>query len=400
MNDNAARSSDNVSLRRKKLKGGAVSLYLAFHFEGKRRYEFLNLHLAPEEGADRLTRRRNAETLRVAETIRAERHVQLARGIYGLDRRRRIEEEERRRRDVCFWDYAASLADRQRSPSTRGCWRRALDYARRYDPREDLRMSEVDAAWLDGFHAWLNCEARAWAIDTRGRNDPERPLGEGTKALYLRKVLSVVNHAARAGIIDRNPAIGCRKFYPQEAEKVYLTVAELRRMADTPHPWELMRTAFFFCCMTGLRWSDVTALRWDQVQPAADDAPPALRMRQTKTGHDVTVPLNSQAERLLEEARALREGEREGRTLVFGPFASADTANHHLKVWAARAGIDKRVSWHTSRHTFAMSLLDAGVDLYTISRLMGHRDLKTTQVYATIRDHHRARAVTRLPEIL
>ena len=79
--------------------------------------------------------------------------------------------------------------------------------------------------------------------------------------------------------------------------------------------------------------------------------------------------------------------------LVFGDLPSAPTVAEILNDWAKAAKIDKHVTYHTSRHTFGTMMLTAGADLYTTSKLMGHADVRTTQIYAKIIDSKKIEAV-------
>ena len=93
-------------------------------------------------------------------------------------------------------------------------------------------------------------------------------------------------------------------------------------------------------------------------------------------------------------------GERRGRDdLVFYDFKYSSSSNAELRMWAARAGVLKDFSFHCGRHTFAVMMLDLGADIYTVSKLLGHREIKTTQIYANILDKKKQEAVRLIPEI-
>ena len=375
-----------VVIAERPLKGGGASLVLRYRIGGKRQTEFLRLYLVPE--VTKTDKVKNLHTMEKARLIQAERHVQLVRG----DLRTPEQVEEARVAGLGFYEWIEQLMKEKRG-STLQSWKHALMYVRRYDPNDNLLLCEVSERWLQGFRNFLDTSARAWSIDGRKRSETPKGLEEGTKALYLRKICSALTVAYRRGYIKRNPAVTVPKFRPEEQDRVYLTIEELRALVATPCHAAIVKEAFLFCCLTGLRWSDMVKLKWEDITEATDG--PTLTIRQTKTGRPVRVALNSQAQEILKVMRSISEGHE-----VFGSFMSDSVAGYHLKIWAANAGIRKKVSWHVSRHTFAMQLLDRGVELYTISKLMGHSDLKTTQIYAQIRDHHRRDAVDRLPDIL
>ena len=103
------------------------------------------------------------------------------------------------------------------------------------------------------------------------------------------------------------------------------------------------------------------------------------------------IDLNEQAVSLMGERGA--DDER-----VFSGFHYSAYLNVELNRWALRAGITKHISYHTSRHTFALMMLDLGVDIYTVSRLLGHKEINTTMVYAHILDSKKQEAMSRIPK--
>lgn len=86
--------------------------------------------------------------------------------------------------------------------------------------------------------------------------------------------------------------------------------------------------------------------------------------------------------------------------LVFDKFPATTYTNTAVRDWTARAGIRKHITFHSARHTFATMMLTLGTDLYTVSKLLGHKDIKTTEIYAKIVDKGKQEAVARIPSIL
>ena len=159
----------------------------------------------------------------------------------------------------------------------------------------------------------------------------------------------------------------------------------MRRMITTMDTTNVMHRAFIFACLTGLRYSDIIRVRYEDIVDGV------ITLRQQKTNEVVYIPLTDDASRLIEPLA--QEG------LVFGPLV-ASTLTRTIRRWVQKAGITKRISMHTARHTFAVLLLTKGVDIYTVSRLLGHRNVKTTQIYADIVDERRKEAIKKLPKLL
>lgn len=114
-----------------------------------------------------------------------------------------------------------------------------------------------------------------------------------------------------------------------------------------------------------------------------------IRFRQKKTKGAETLPISEQAFGLL--------GERQGQDeRVFIGLKYSAWHNLKLQQWVMRAGISKTITFHCARHTYATLQLTAGTDIYTVSKLLGHRELKTTQVYAKIIDEKKKEAANKI----
>jgi integrase len=148
-----------------------------------------------------------------------------------------------------------------------------------------------------------------------------------------------------------------------------------------------VKRSFIFACFTGLRLGDVIDLEYSNIQDGE------IRVKQGKTGSQVSIPVTETITRLLREAETLNHSEK-----VFD-MPSKTTANATLKAWVAVAGINKKVSFHTSRHTFATLMVYYSRDIFTASKLLGHSDVKITQVYTKLIDDAKITAMNSIPEL-
>ena len=114
---------------------------------------------------------------------------------------------------------------------------------------------------------------------------------------------------------------------------------------------------------------------------------------QKKTGGLEYLDITQQAAELLGERGKPNE-------TVFTDIHSPSCTNETIKRWVLRAGINKEITFHCARHTFAVMMLDLGTDIYTVSKLLGHRELSTTQRYAKVLDKNKQKAVSKIPDIL
>lgn len=165
-----------------------------------------------------------------------------------------------------------------------------------------------------------------------------------------------------------------------------LSADELIRLAETPCEVPILKTAFLFSCLTGLRKSDVKPFTWEMIQPEADGTL-YITDRMQKTKQIVHNPIGDEALALIDN------GKREG--LVFPGFKDNMTQTP-LKQWVKAAGITKHITYHSSRHTFCSLQLQAGTDPNTVKELVGHKNLTTTQQYLESVDSRKKEAANRI----
>ncbi len=377
---NTAKAKEPVKLRQKKLAGGNVSLYLATYVRGQREYEFLRLYLIPEKTRD--DRQRNRETLALANSIKAQRIVEIQNGMHGFN----TVGKER----MSLFDYFLAQAEKRKkqdSNSSYGSWISTLNHLHRYERRNDITFADITQRWVQGFRDYLDREG----CNMRTRND-RRPLSPNSKQEYFGKLKAALRQAYNDGIIRDNPTRSTNGFHHEEVTREYLTLEEIRTLAATDCDRPEVKRAFLFSCLTGLRRSDVEKLTWDEVTQL--DGRTQLVFRQKKTGGQEYLDITPQAAQL-----AGARGAAAGDSRVFGNIFAPPTTNKVLRTWTRRAGIGKHITFHCARHTFAVLMLTLDTDIYTVSKLLGHRELRTTQIYAKIVDRKKQQAVDNIPEI-
>lgn len=172
-----------------------------------------------------------------------------------------------------------------------------------------------------------------------------------------------------------------------DSSREHLTRDEINRIIDTPCRREDIKRAFLFSCFCGLRMGDIKNLRWGDIKE--DNGQFSLSIKMKKTGHALSLPLNDAAVALMGE-RSENMEER-----VFPKFAvsTGPTIEYNLGLLMDAAGIKKHITFHCGRHSFACLSLDLGVDLYVVSKLLGHRSIAVTQIYGKISDAEKTNAV-------
>lgn len=368
-----------VYLRSRPRKDGTQSLFLRATVNGVRKDEYLKLYLVPEK--TKADREKNRETLALAESIKAQRIVELQQRKFGID--------TPVVGDVLFYDYMQTIINRK-DGTTKSSWQNCRSHLLRYEPNLKLKIGDITPRWVQGFRDYLDEKAMQWDIDGRKRDVKPKPLAQGTKALMFQKLCTVFNLAVKEGVLGHNPSLNVERFKEEESHREFLTVEEMRHLATVPAPSDVLGRAFFFSCLTGLRWSDIQKLTWHEVQKVGD----VMRVvfKQKKTNRQEYLDINDQAVMLL--------GERgEGDEKVFAGLGPLQQGRIGITAWVKSAGINKHITFHCARHSFAIMMLDAGVDLYTLSKLMGHASIESTQIYAKILDKHKQAAITRIPKI-
>lgn len=362
-----------VKLRRRKRPNGTESLYLDIYIRGRRKVESLGLyllHVTTREG-----RERDRETLRLAEAICAKRIVDIRNGTWGF---------APARDEVPLLTYFEEMCQRHSThEGTYRTWTGCLHHLRTYTHGRSMLLSEVTPQWCEGFLRYLRTDA------VKQQDAKHRHVTNNTVVSYYAKLRACLNSAVSDGLLEKSPAAGVKPPKISDSTRMYLTLDELRALASTPCRLEEVRRAFLFSCLTGLRSCDVYALRWGDIHD--QDGYTRIIYRQRKTGAQEYTDISSQAAELLGQRGA------DGST-VFRRY-SHDTYNHVLQEWTLRAGIGKKITFHCARHTFASMMLNLGTDIYTVSKLLGHRDLSTTQIYARIVDRTKQDAVERIPDI-
>lgn len=142
---------------------------------------------------------------------------------------------------------------------------------------------------------------------------------------------------------------------------------------------------FLFACYSGLRYQDMKNLAWKHIQDRS-----WINIVMHKTKEAVRIPIIEAAQKLLPDNPASIQSLK-----VFRVFTDQPT-NRYLKDIASHAGINKRISFHSARHTFATLALDSGMSIETVSKILGHTEIKTTQIYARIRDGKKANEMKKI----
>lgn len=377
-----------VRLRQRTISGGRHSLYLDIYVNGRREYEFLKLYLIPER--TREDKEHNRETMRLAEAVKAQRLVDVQNDRFGFESAYKL--------DTVFIDYYKKMCEErfnsEGSKGNWGNWWSCLQHLERFlSKRHEDRITfrDITPEWIEAFREYLDTTARC--RDKRKHiitTEATKPLSQNSKQSYFNKVLACVNKAFNDRIIPHNPAVGAERFRDAETHRAYLTLEEVKAMAATECKYPVLKRAFLFSCLTGIRKSDIEKMRWSEVQKQGELT--RIVFTQQKTGGVEYLDISPEAVPYLGE-----RGKPDQR--VFVGFKYSSYMITELRMWAMRAGVAKDITFHSGRHTFAVLMLDLGADIYTVQKLLGHKEIRTTEIYAKLLDKKKQAAVLLIPRI-
>lgn len=370
---------ESVTLRFRELADGRKSIYLDIRVDGNRQYRTLGLYLLPE--TDFVSRQKNKETMAQAEKTKEETIIEKMYARAGLDDRSFLGQ-------TTLVDWMQRFYDKQTSEDKSETIRRSAlrlkEEIRSFDP--DITLEEVDLDFANNFAEYLRTRDAM-------RSTASGKICNNSVLVSLSTVSAALNYARRERIIHRNPFLDARfNSLREETHIGFLTPNEVCRMMDAYCSKPALKTAFMFSCFTGLRYSDIMAITWKNV--IMDGEHWRLEFCQVKTGEFVSVPLSKMAILYLPKYKKSYSKERH----VFERIEQ-QLIRTPLNRWAKIAGITKRLTFHMSRHTFACLCIEAGIDIYTICKLLGHRSVKSTQVYSDVMDGRKESAVSLLDQL-
>lgn len=383
-----------VRIRFKQLSNGNQSIYLDYYtgdvirkenyVGGKRKYEFLKLYLIPER--TREDRVKNEATLALAKAIQSKRIVEVQNDAHGF--------QNTNKSRVNLLDYLENIGKQSAEQGSRNYARTVLNTVRalKLFRGDYIAFRDVDKGFLSEFTDYLRQMPKAskyGVLKTGGR------LSNNSVVSYYGTLRTAINRAYKEGIITVNPTKEfdfASKVRQEPSRREYLTIDELKTLINTECRHEIVKRAFLFSCLCGLRVSDIRKLKWSDLQRSGGRVRIEITMQKTK--EPLYLPISDEALKWLPERSEAGDSD-----FIF-PLTHEGTVNDTLQHWAKVAGITKHISFHVARHTHATMMLTLGADLYTVSKLLGHKNIATTQIYAKIVDKKKEEAIGLIPNLM
>lgn len=352
-------------MRKRLLPSGKITLYLDYYppvrdpkTNKMSRREYLGIYLTskPRTLAEREA---NKEKLIAAEGIRSQREISILNGENGFMDKSTPKED--------FLAYYRSKLEGHDQK-----WIRVYDHFKVYCGGKCL-MKDVTVDFCNGFKDYL--------LGARQLRHKGQSLAHNSAAGYWSTFRGFLNMAWREKKLAENVNDYLEAIEAIDTHREFLTQEELQVLADTPCSSPVLKAASLFSCLTGLRFGDIRDLTWDKIQTYPDGGH-CIRITTEKTDTASTIPISEEAYGLCGPT---------GKGCVFKGFTYS-LVQQELARWIKAAGIEKHITFHCFRHTNATLMLNQGVDIYTVSKMLTHRNVSTTQIYTEVIDRTKRKA--------
>lgn len=353
----------SVTLRKKVNQDKSTSLYLDIYHNKKRHKEYLK-DCKLYKATNAPERKANKETLALAESIALKRGQELVSQGYDVVASFKNDVDF-----ITYFEHYISKYTKKDKRNMEGACNKFKAFMSKQGIKS-LTMKQLNENIIFNYaeHLKSTCE------------------GEGACS-YFARFKKMIKQAIREKVLISNPAADVTIKREESLIKDVLTIEEIGILAATPISNTQVRNAFLFCCFTGLSWVDVVELKWRHI----DLRNTMLTKVRAKTGTETVVALHKSALTLLPEPGKQDE-------FVFA-LPSHTGALKTLRNWLKKAEIQKHITWHCARHSFATNLIYYKTDVTIVSKLLGHSTLKYTQRYTHIAEELKRNAIDNLPGI-
>lgn len=366
-----------VTLRTRKIKKGTQLSFYLDYYPGYRdestmkvqRHESLGIYIFAKPRNQR-ERDYNERMTEKAEALRCRRYESIVNERYDFFDREKMKGD--------FLAYFKQKADKKNCK-----WQHVYKHFARFC-NDKCRFDEINVDLCNKFRKYL--------LNAPQTIHTEHKLHINSVAGYWSTFRAVLHTAYREHKIMENPNGFLERIDTIPTEKEHLSKDELIRLANTPCSSEVLKKAFLFSCLTGLRKSDIKQLTWDKIQPYGDGGM-YVTLRMQKTKELVNNPISDEALELI--GFNDDDGNRKPTDKVFIGFNDSLTQTP-LKNWLKAAGITKHITYHCFRHTLGSLQVEAGTSVYTVQHILGHKNVSTTQIYAAMADESKRESINRI----
>lgn len=376
-----------VTLRKEKISKGRMSLYLDYwppvidqKTEKPKRRKYLKIYIL-EKPKTPLEKDQNKQILMIAKRMASDEQIKFVKqDIYTDEEKKYL--QKKKQGEKCFITYFESLMENQEK--SYHIWDSCLIHLKKHTGGK-LKFNQITTVFLNDFKNYL---LSAKPIRKKSKN-----ISTNTALLYFSKLKTAVKQAFKDELIDKDLTQIVDNISKVETHKKYLTFNELQSLFNTPYRSKKVKNVCMFSSLTGLRYSDIENLKWSDIN-YSENLGYHILFRQQKTSGAEYLPISEQAYCLaLDVNNEANIGDNE---FVFKDLKKHEFRSNEFKNWLKKAGINKNITFHSFRHTFATLQLETGTDLYTVSKMLCHKYILTTQVYAKVVDKLKVEAANKI----
>lgn len=312
----------------------------------------------------------NKEALEMVELYRAKRFKEITKpDIYTETELKSLELAENRSK--VFTEYFREKAES--ATSSVGAWNASYGHFVKF--YGNILFQDINKTLIEDFKSKL--------LNAYQLRSTTHKISRNSAASYFIRFIQVLEMAYDENYLSQSFKGRIDWIEEEEPMKSFLTLDECRKLFMTDFPDEALKKYCMFALLTGLRYSDINNLQW--VDVTNREGIDYIYFRMKKTSAFQYHPISEEAVKLM--------GDRKFRTdFVFDKIAY-HSLNDNLRKWLSKAGIDKKVTFHNFRTSYAVAQLEAGADIYLISKMLGHKNVSTTEIYAKIVDSRKASTV-------
>lgn len=362
-----------VTLRRKPIdKGTQQSLFLDIYppvpnpDTGKLQRKYYLLLYLFSKPRTTLERDQNNETLELARWIASKRQIDIQNMRYDFLSQRMMKGN--------FVEFFVEQL-KGRHDSNLLNWKSAIEYFKSF-AGEKILFPQINETFCEEYADYL--------LSSPAVGRAKKNIDINTAVSYYAKFKATLKEAFKKRYLPVDIGNIIDSITPKDTHREFLFQDEIQKLMDTPCTDPEVKRASLFSILTGLRYSDISTLDWTEIRGTSGNY--SIHFSVDKTRSAEYLPISDQAYNLLGDVSS---------GVVFKNLRYYKIPGI-LRAWLKDAGIDKAITFHCFRHTFATLQLSLGTDIVTVSKMLGHKDIKTTMIYVKIVDSLKRDAAMRI----
>ena len=288
--------------------------------------------------------------------------------------------ELNQRQQIDFIDFFQKVSKERHRNSSESIiinWGRVGELLKVFNNNQPLPFSQINLGKAEEF--------RRFMLSAPCGGKKKGTISHNTAATYYSIFKAGLKQAFVDGYLTVDISAKIKGIQEQESRREHLTVEELNILAETPCERPILKRASLFSALTGIRHCDIQKLKWKEIQ--VDGNQIRLNFTQQKTKGVEYMPISEQAYQLCGNPGNPEQ-------FVFEDLPDPSWISAPLRRWIKSAGITRNITFHCFRHTYATLQLAGGTDIYTVSKMLGHTNVKTTQVYAKVVDEKKQKTTS------